>query len=38
MDYSSSAFPVAVLQIIGLDIILSGNNAPVTALARRSIP
>lgn len=38
MDVSSSAFLVALLQIIGLNIILSGDNALVIALACRSIP
>lgn len=38
MDFTASAFLVALLQIIGLNIILSGDNALVIALACRSIP
>lgn len=38
MEFSSSAFWVGLLQIIGIDIILSGDNALVIALACRSLP
>src|SRR5690349_13925180 len=38
MDLGWSAFLIALIQIIGLNIILSGDNALVIALACRSIP
>ena len=38
MDLGSAAFWVALLQIIGADIVLSGDNAVVIALATRSLP
>ncbi|HVL73304.1 MAG TPA: TerC family protein [Beijerinckiaceae bacterium] len=38
MEYFSSQFFVAVLQIIWIDILLSGDNAVVIALACRSLP
>lgn len=38
MDIGSAAFWVALLQIIGADIVLSGDNAVVIALATRSLP
>ena len=38
MDISSSAFWVSLLQIIGIDMVLSGDNALVIALACRSLP
>lgn len=38
MDPSSSQFWVALIQIIGIDIVLSGDNAVVIALACRSLP
>lgn len=38
MDYSSSQFWLSVLQIVWIDILLSGDNAVVIALACRSLP
>jgi YjbE family integral membrane protein len=38
MTYSDPAFWVALLQIIGVNIVLSGDNAVVIALAARSLP
>jgi YjbE family integral membrane protein len=38
MEFGSSAFLVGLLQIIGIDIVLSGDNALVIALACRSLP
>jgi YjbE family integral membrane protein len=38
MEFGSAAFWVALLQIIGADIVLSGDNAVVIALATRSLP
>jgi YjbE family integral membrane protein len=38
MDFLSSQFLVSVLQIIWIDILLSGDNAVVIALACRSLP
>jgi YjbE family integral membrane protein len=38
MDIASSDFWVALLQIIGVNIVLSGDNAVVIALAARSLP
>jgi len=38
MDISSPAFWVALMQIIGVNIVLSGDNAVVIALAARSLP
>ncbi|MGQ9367766.1 TerC family protein [Azospirillum sp. ST 5-10] len=38
MEFSDSAFWVALLQIIWIDILLSGDNAVVIALACRSLP
>jgi YjbE family integral membrane protein len=38
MSFDDSAFWVAVLKIIGIDIVLSGDNAVVIALAARSLP
>src|SRR3990170_5436438 len=38
MEIGSSAFWVGLLQIIGIDIVLSGDNALVIALACRSLP
>src|SRR5258708_34050336 len=38
MDLSSPQFWVAVLQIILIDILLSGDNAVVIALACRNLP
>ncbi len=38
MSYSSPEFWVALLQIIGVNIVLSGDNAVVIALAARSLP
>lgn len=32
------AFWIALIQIIGIDIVLSGDNAVVIALAARSLP
>lgn len=38
MDMASSAFWIAVLQIIAIDIMLGGDNAVVIALACRKLP
>lgn len=38
MDFSSSAFWTSLLQIIWIDLLLSGDNAIVIALAVRSLP
>lgn len=38
MEIGSSAFWIGLLQIIGIDIVLSGDNALVIALACRSLP
>lgn len=38
MDYSSSQFWLSVLQIVWIDLLLSGDNAVVIALACRSLP
>src|SRR4029450_12309535 len=38
MTFSDPAFWVALLQIIGVNIVLSGDNAVVIALAARSLP
>lgn len=38
MDISSPQFWVALMQIIGVNIVLSGDNAVVIALAARSLP
>ncbi|MBI2313400.1 MAG: TerC family protein [Betaproteobacteria bacterium] len=38
MEFASSVFWVALLQIIGVNIVLSGDNAVVIALAARSLP
>lgn len=38
MDFSSSQFWVSLLQIIWIDLLLSGDNAVVIALAVRSLP
>ena len=38
MNFDDSAFWLAVLNIIGIDIVLSGDNAVVIALAARSLP
>jgi YjbE family integral membrane protein len=38
MSFSSPEFWVALLQIIGVNIVLSGDNAVVIALAARSLP
>ena len=38
MSFSSPEFWVALLQIIGINIVLSGDNAVVIALAARSLP
>ncbi len=38
MSFSSPEFWIALLQIIGVNIILSGDNAVVIALAARSLP
>lgn len=37
-DFSTSAFWIAVLQIIAIDIMLGGDNAVVIALACRKLP
>ncbi|MDO8787125.1 MAG: YjbE family putative metal transport protein [Sulfuritalea sp.] len=37
-EFGTPAFWVALLQIIGADIVLSGDNAVVIALATRSLP
>ena len=38
MSYSSPEFWIALLQIIGVNIVLSGDNAVVIALAARGLP
>jgi YjbE family integral membrane protein len=38
MEFASPEFWVALLQIIGVNIVLSGDNAVVIALAARSLP
>jgi YjbE family integral membrane protein len=38
MDFSSPQFWVSVLQIVWIDLLLSGDNAVVIALACRSLP
>jgi len=38
MDFSSPIFWVALLQIVWIDLLLSGDNAVVIALACRSLP
>ena len=38
MSFTSPEFWVALLQIIGVNIVLSGDNAVVIALAARSLP
>ena len=38
MEFGSPAFWVALMQIIGINIVLSGDNAVVIALAARSLP
>ncbi|KUL97009.1 hypothetical protein DK26_03435 [Bosea sp. WAO] len=38
MDFSSSTFWASLLQIIWIDLLLSGDNAVVIALAVRSLP
>ncbi|BCB20760.1 TerC family protein [Bosea sp. ANAM02] len=38
MDFASSAFWTSLLQIIWIDLLLSGDNAVVIALAVRSLP
>lgn len=38
MDFADAAFWVALMQIIGVNIVLSGDNAVVIALAARSLP
>jgi YjbE family integral membrane protein len=38
MSFSETAFWVALMQIIGVNIVLSGDNAVVIALAARSLP
>lgn len=38
MDYASAPFWIAVLQIVWIDILLSGDNAVVIAMACRSLP
>ncbi len=38
MSFDDSAFWLALLKIIGIDIVLSGDNAIVIALAARSLP
>ena len=38
MEIGSPAFWVALMQIIGINIVLSGDNAVVIALAARSLP
>src|SRR6478735_3562989 len=38
MDFSSSTFWISLLQIIWIDLLLSGDNAIVIALACRSLP
>ena len=38
MEFGTTAFWIGLLQIIGIDIVLSGDNALVIALACRSLP
>jgi predicted tellurium resistance membrane protein TerC len=38
MNFTDATFWVALLQIIGVNIVLSGDNAVVIALAARSLP
>ncbi|MCW2275663.1 YjbE family putative metal transport protein [Rhodoblastus acidophilus] len=38
MDYFSAAFSIPLLEIIWIDILLSGDNAVVIAMACRSLP
>ncbi len=38
MTYTDTAFWIALLEIIGINIVLSGDNAVVIALAARSLP
>jgi YjbE family integral membrane protein len=38
MDFASTDFWIAVLQIIAIDLVLSGDNAVVIALACRNLP
>jgi YjbE family integral membrane protein len=38
VDFGTPGFWIALLQIIGADIVLSGDNAVVIALATRSLP
>ena len=38
MSFGDTAFWVALMQIIGVNIVLSGDNAVVIALAARSLP
>src|SRR5215216_1784269 len=38
MDFALPQFWIALLQIIGVNIVLSGDNAVVIALAARSLP
>jgi|GEM_PF-8033 len=38
MNFSDAAFWIALMQIIGVNIVLSGDNAVVIALAARSLP
>jgi predicted tellurium resistance membrane protein TerC len=38
MDFVTPLFWIALLQIIGVNIVLSGDNAVVIALAARSLP
>ncbi|MET0541336.1 MAG: YjbE family putative metal transport protein, partial [Variovorax sp.] len=38
MNYASPEFWIALLQIIGVNIVLSGDNAVVIALAARGLP
>ena len=38
IEFGTAAFWIALLQIIGINIVLSGDNAVVIALAARSLP
>ena len=38
MSYTSPEFWIALMQIIGVNIVLSGDNAVVIALAARGLP
>ncbi|MBL8463200.1 MAG: TerC family protein, partial [Thauera sp.] len=38
MEFSSPEFWIALVQIIGVNIVLSGDNAVVIALAARGLP